>query len=81
VAVYGRLEDGDYRTARGLDRAPFQKLALGGWIKAQGTEPEVLPCLRARHRTCRDNLSVLYQRIPRLFSDLALACSDGRYPD
>jgi DNA replication protein DnaC len=31
------------------------------------------------HRACRDNLSVLYQRIPRLFSDLALARGDGRY--
>ena len=31
------------------------------------------------HRACRDNLSVLYQRIPRLFSDLVLARGDGRY--
>ena len=31
------------------------------------------------HRACRDNLSVLYQIIPRLFSDLALARGDGRY--
>jgi DNA replication protein DnaC len=29
------VEDVDYRTARGLDRALFQKLALGGWIKEQ----------------------------------------------
>jgi DNA replication protein DnaC len=31
------------------------------------------------HHACRDNLSVLYQKIPRLFNDLALACGDGRY--
>src|SRR5215831_9463031 len=28
---------------------------------------------------CRDNRSVLYQRIPKLFADLALARGDGRY--
>ena len=27
------IEDVDYRTARGLDRTLFQKLALGGWIE------------------------------------------------
>ena len=29
--------------------------------------------------TCRENLSVLYQRVPRLFAQLALARGDGRY--
>jgi DNA replication protein DnaC len=29
------VEDVDYRTPRGLDRALFQKLALGGWIDAK----------------------------------------------
>jgi len=29
------VEDVDYRTVRGLDRALLQKLALGGWIKEQ----------------------------------------------
>jgi len=32
------------------------------------------------HKACRDNRSVLYQRIPRLFADLALARGDGRHP-
>ena len=31
------------------------------------------------HRACRDNYSVLYQRVSRLFADLALARGDGRY--
>jgi len=31
------------------------------------------------HKACRDNRSVLYQRAPKLFSDLALARGDGRY--
>jgi hypothetical protein len=29
------VEDVDYRTARGLDRALFQKLAQGNWIREQ----------------------------------------------
>ena len=81
------VEDVDYRTARGLDRALFQKLAHGNWIKEQqnliivgpsGVGKSWLACALG-HRACRDNLSVLYQRIPRLFSDLALARGDGRY--
>jgi IstB-like ATP binding protein len=31
------------------------------------------------HSFCRDNRSVLYQRVPKLFADLALARGDGRY--
>ena len=81
------VEDVDYRTARGLDRALFQKLAQGNWIKEQqnliivgpsGVGKSWLACALG-HRACRDNHSVLYQRIPRLFSDLALARGDGRY--
>lgn len=81
------VEDVDYRTTRGLDRALFQKLAQGNWIREQqnlimvgpsGVGKSWLACALG-HRACRDNLSVLYQRIPRLFSDLALARGDGRY--
>ena len=81
------VEDVDYRTARGLDRALFQKLAQGSWIREQqnliivgpsGVGKSWLACALG-HRACRDNHSVLYQRIPRLFSDLALARGDGRY--
>ena len=32
------------------------------------------------HKACRDNRSVLYQRVPKLFADLALARGDGRHP-
>jgi DNA replication protein DnaC len=31
------------------------------------------------HRACRDNRSVLYQRVPRLLEALGLARGDGRY--
>ena len=31
------------------------------------------------HKACRDNRSVLYQRVPKLFADLAQARADGRH--
>ena len=31
------------------------------------------------HKACRDNRSVLYQRVAKVFADLALARGDGRY--
>jgi DNA replication protein DnaC len=81
------IEDIDYRAARGLDRPLFQKLTLGGWIDAH--ENLILCGLTGvgkswlasalGHKACRDNRSVLYQRIPKLFADLALVRGDGRY--
>jgi DNA replication protein DnaC len=81
------VEDVDYRAARGLDRALFQKLAAGGWIEARenlilcgptGVGKSWLASALG-HKACRDDRSVLYQRIPKLFADLALARGDGRY--
>jgi DNA replication protein DnaC len=81
------VEDVDYRVARGLDRALFQKLAEGTWIDAHdnlilcgptGVGKSWLASALG-HKACRDNRSVLYQRIPKLFADLALARGDGRY--
>jgi DNA replication protein DnaC len=81
------VEDVDYRTIRGLDRALFHKLAECSWIDAHdnliicgptGIGKSWLACALG-HKACRDNRSVLYQRAPKLFSDLALARGDGRY--
>lgn len=81
------VEDVDYRAARGLDRTLFQKLADGQWIDAHenlilcgptGIGKSWLASALG-HKACRDNRSVLYQRIPKLFADLALARGDGRY--
>jgi len=81
------IEDVDYRTPRGLDRALFQKLAGSEWIDAHdnlilcgptGVGKSWLACALG-HKACRDNRSVLYQRVPKLFADLALARGDGRY--
>ena len=81
------LEDVDYRSPRGLDKALFQKLGDGGWIKARdnlaicgktGTGKSWLACALG-YQACRDDHSVLYRRMPRLFAELALARGDGRH--
>jgi DNA replication protein DnaC len=65
----------------------FQRLIAGGWIDApqnliiEGRTrvgKSWLACALG-NKACRDNRSVLYQRVPKLFPDLALARSDGRY--
>lgn len=82
------VEDIDYRTPRGLDRPLFAKLVEGRWIDDHAN---LLICGPAGvgkswlasalgHKACWDNRSVLYQRVPRLFDDLALARGDGRHP-
>jgi DNA replication protein DnaC len=82
------VEDVDYRAARGLDRVLFQTLAGGRWIdEAQnliiegptGVGKSWLACALGQ-KACRDNRSVLYQRLPKMFADLVLARGDGRYP-
>src|SRR3954464_11180321 len=81
------VEDIDYRAPRGLDRGLFNKLVNGEWIDAHdnlilcgptGVGKSWLACALG-HNACRDNHSVLYQRVPKLFADLALARGDGRY--
>lgn len=81
------VEDVDYRAARGLDRTLFQALIAGRWIEdAQnliiegpaGVGKSWLACALG-HKACREDLSVAYHRMPRLFAALALARGDGRY--
>jgi DNA replication protein DnaC len=81
------VEDVDYRTPRGLDRTAFLKLAGCDWIRERrhclltgpaGVGKSWLACALG-YKACRENLSVLYQRVPRLFAALALARGDGRY--
>jgi len=68
------VEDVDYRAARGLDRALFQKLAEAEWIDAHdnlalvgpsGVGKSWLACAIGQ-KACRDNRSVLYHRWPKL---------------
>ena len=81
------VEDVDYRAPRGLDRTLFHNLTNGEWIDAHdnlilcgptGVGKSWLACALG-HKACRDNRSVLYQRVPKLFTELALARGDGRY--
>lgn len=81
------VEDVDYRIPRSLDRLLFQKLIAGDWIDAHdnliftgetGLGKSWLACALG-HKACRDNRSVLYARIPKLFDELALARGDGRH--
>ena len=81
------VEDVDLRTPRGIDRAVFAKLVSGDWIDryenllitgATGLGKSWLACALG-HKACRDNRSVIYHRVPRLFEALALARGDGRY--
>jgi DNA replication protein DnaC len=80
-------EDVDYRAHRGLDRTLFLRLAQGEWIERQqnllitgptGVGKTWLACALGQ-RACRDNRSVLYQRVPRMLEGLGLARGDGRY--
>ena len=80
-------EDVDYRSDRKLDRALFLKLLAGQWIAAHdnlvicgptGVGKSWLACALG-HKACRDDRSVLYQRLPKLFATLALARGDGRH--
>jgi len=82
------LEDVDYHAARGLDRGLFLKLGSCDWIRSKrnllvtgpcGVGKSYLACALG-HRACRDDLSVIYHRVPRLFAALALGRADGRYP-
>lgn len=81
------VEDVDLRTPRGIDRAFFAKLVDGEWISRKqnllitgptGVGKSWIACALG-HKACRDNRSVLYHRLPRLFEALALARGDGRY--
>jgi DNA replication protein DnaC len=75
------VEDVDYQSPRGLDRALFLKLSSCDWIGerrgllitgAAGLGKSWLACALG-HKACRENISVLYTRGPRLFADLGVA--------
>jgi DNA replication protein DnaC len=81
-------EDVDYRARRGLDKALFQQLLTGKWIRDKrnlmitgpcGVGKTWLACALAQ-AACRDGVTVLYRRLPRLFDELELAHGDGRFP-
>ncbi len=81
------VEDIDYQNPRGLDRALFLKLAACAWIEERrnllitgpaGLGKSWLACALG-HKACRENISVLYVRVPRLFADLAVVHGSPGY--
>ena len=81
------LEDVDYRSPRGLDRAMFQKLVEGEWISAHDNLVLIGPTgvgkswLASALPQSLSRQSVGHLSAgARLFEDLALARGDGRHP-
>lgn len=81
------LEDIDYQTPRGLDKALLARLSQCQWITAHrnilivgpcGTGKTFLACALA-HKACLSGYSAQYYRLSRLLADLQLSKGDGRY--
>lgn len=82
-----RLEDIDYRSPRGLNKALILQLGRGQWPcdspnliigSPTGVGKTWLACVLT-HKACRDDYSLCYLRLPRLMEELALAHGDGRF--
>jgi DNA replication protein DnaC len=85
LKVAACVEDLDYRTSRGVQRAVIDQLSTGDWIKYHqnvlitgptGTGKTFLACALA-HKVCRDGYRALYFYGPKLFRQLTLAQGDG----
>jgi DNA replication protein DnaC len=81
------IEDIDYRHPRGLDQSLMTKLATCQWVYERhnvlitgptGIGKTWLACALG-HNSCRQGLSALYLRLPRLLQELSIAKGDGRY--
>lgn len=81
------IEDINYRHPRGLDKSLLTRLATCQWVRERhnvlitgptGIGKTWLACALG-HRACRDGLTALYLRLPRLLQELPIAKGDGRY--
>jgi hypothetical protein len=81
------IEDIDYRSGRGLEKSQMASLASGDWIRAHqnllicgptGVGKSYLACALG-NQACRQGLSVLYLRAPRLIEELRISHADGSY--
>jgi len=81
------IEDIDFQSSRGLDKAVILSLAQCEWINRNqniiitgptGVGKTYLACALAQ-KACRQGYKAIYQRLPRLFEQLAMAKGDGLY--
>jgi DNA replication protein DnaC len=81
------VEDIDYRSGRGLDKAVMANLIGCDWIRqaqnlvltgATGCGKTWLACALG-NQACRQGLSVLYVRTSRLLEEMKLAHADGSF--
>jgi len=81
------IEDIDMKSSRGLDRSLLSSLSACSWVTSHhnvlitgptGVGKSYLACALG-HKACREELSVLYHRLGRLFSELGIARGEGRY--
>jgi len=81
------LEEVRYVSGRGLDQAAFAQLGSCQWIRHQqnlvitgatGCGKTWLACALG-NAACRQGLSVVYSRAPRLFEELRIAHGDGSF--
>jgi len=81
------MEDIDYSGSRGLDKGQLLDLGSCRWITEHnnllltgptGAGKTYIACALAQ-KACRQGLTALYLRLPRLFGDLTIAKGDGRY--
>lgn len=81
------IEDIDYRAGRSLDKNRIASLRNCDWIRsghnllltgATGGGKTWLACAFG-NQACRQGLSVIYLRLPRLFEELKVAHGDGSY--
>lgn len=81
------IEDIDFRTARNLNKAQILALASCDWIRRHencivtgptGVGKSYLACALGQ-KACREQMNVIYRRVPRLFGELAEAKADGTY--
>jgi DNA replication protein DnaC len=86
LAAGASVEDVDYASARGLDKATFVSLVSSDWVEHHhnvivlgptGVGKTYLACALA-HSAIQHGYTALYVRTPRLLSDLSVARGDGR---
>jgi DNA replication protein DnaC len=82
------IEDIDYTTPRGLDRALIRTLAEGRWLHEHlsvlitgpaGVGKTYLASALG-NAACRQGWTARYYRVSRLLADLGIAKADGSYP-